>query len=416
VSCTSSSFGAALGAALAFAAVSFSSGTARAVGNEACAPDWTTSVYARAKPSVVRIAVSQAEGGTGFFFADACHVATAFHVVDSGRPIRIGLADGSTFSADVVANDAAHDLAILRLATCAKDVVPLRTATSLAIGAPVMVVGNPFVATLEPTGQRDIEGPYHGLLAWSASMGIVSAQSDLYVQTDATMSPGNSGGPLVDCHGDVVGVVDRLMAPGVGFAVAREWLDALAKRALSTPTPFGGTSRFTASLALQVDVRSSDAYQGFSISDGFVFHDSWLFALRIGALPWGGPNTSTGTSTTPTFTTGASRFGIHALVGPRFLLFPFSSFVSYLQIGAGGGFAGDQVTVTQLSIAPPQPPGGGATLQSTTSTVSQSRWEPLAMIGLFAGSKGNLELSYTYRVDVDRIASSTSQITLGLWL
>jgi hypothetical protein len=208
-----------------------------------------------------------------------------------------------------------------------------------------------------------------------------------------------------------VGVVDRLMAPGVGFAVARGWLDTLGKRALSAPTPFGGSTRFTASIALQVDVRSSDAYQGFSISDGVVFHDRWLFAIRIGALPWGGPSSSDGTSTPPTFTTGASRFGIHALVGPRFLLFPFSSFVSYLQIAAGGGFSGDQVTVTQLSIAP----GGGA-IQSATSTVHESRWEPMAMIGLFAGSKGNLELSYTYRVDVDRIASSTSQITLGLWL
>jgi S1-C subfamily serine protease len=411
VICTREPSPAVLAAALAFAVVTVPSRSARAVGNEPCAPDWTTSVYARAKPSVVRIAVSPAEGATGFFFSDACHIATAFHVVDSGRPIRIGLDDGSTLSADVVATDPVHDLAILRLATCPKDVAPLRTSVSVAIGAPVMVVGNPFVATLEPTGQRDIEGPYHGLLAWSASMGIVSAQSDLYVQTDATMSPGNSGGPLLDCRGDVVGVVDRLLAPGVGFAVAREWLDALAKRALTAPTPYSGTFRFTASLALQVDVRSSDAYQGFSISDGVVLHDRWLFALRIGALPWGGPNSSTGTSTTPTFYTGASRFGIHALLGPRFLLFPFSSFVSYLQIAAGGGFSGDQVTLTQLSIAP----GGGA-IQSTTSTANSSRWEPLAMIGLFAGSKGNLELSYTYRVDVYRIASSTSQIAIGLWL
>jgi S1-C subfamily serine protease len=401
---------AALCAALVFS-IALPLPTAAAAAEAACPTDWTTTTYARVKPSVVRIAVSPAEGGTGFFFVDACHVATALHVVDSGRPIRIARDDGSTLSADVVATDREHDLAVLRLATCPRDAVPLKTAAAIATGAPVIVVGNPFVATLEPTGQQDIPGFLHGLLAWSVTTGIVSAQSDLYVQTDATMSPGNSGGPLLDCHGDVVGVVDRTMAPGVGFAVARAWLDALGKRALEAPTSFGGGVRFTVSLAAQVDVRSSDGYQGFSLSEGAVIHDRWLAALRIAYLPWGGPDASTGTVTNPTYSTGAYRFGIHALFGPRFLLFPFSSFVSYLQIAAGGGFAGDQVKLTQLSLAP----GGGA-IQSTASTSMDSRWEPLAMIGIFAGSKGNLELSYTYRVDVDRIASSTSQLTLGLWL
>jgi S1-C subfamily serine protease len=408
VTCTLERGAAVLAAALS---VSAASRVASAAGNEGCATDWTTAVYARAKPSVVRIAVSSAEGGTGFFFADACHIATALHVVDNGRPVRIALDDGSTLPAEVVATDSEHDLAVLRIATCPKDVAPLRTASTVATGAPVMVLGHPFVATLEPTGEHDIPGLFHGLLAWSASTGVVSTQSDLYVQTDATMSPGNSGGPLLDCHGDVVGVVDRTMAPGVGFAVARAWLDALAQRALSAPTAYGGRTRFTASLAAQIELRSSDGYQGFSIGEGVVIHDRWLAALRIAFLPWGGPNASTGTVTNPTYSTGASRFGIHALFGPRFLLFPFSSFVTYLQVAAGGGMAGDQVTLTQLSLAP----GGGA-IQSTTSTSHETRWEPLVMIGLFAGSNGNVELSYTYRVDVERVLSSTSQLSIGLWL
>jgi hypothetical protein len=69
------------------------------------------------------------------------------------------------------------------------------------------------------------------------------------------------------------------------------------------------------------------------------------------------------------------------------------------------------MSLTELGLAP-----GGSGITSTSSNGHASRWEPLGMIGLFVGSKGSLELSYSLRVDVERFASSTSELMIGLWL
>jgi hypothetical protein len=391
-------------ARLAVVAALLGPGIARADDDKACAGDWTTTVYARAKPSVVRIQSSNAEFGTGFFFGDACHVATALHVVDDGRGLRVTLSDGRVLAAEVVGTDSAHDLALLTVSPCARDSAPLRAASPPEVGSPVMAVGHPFAMFASSPGL------FHGLLEWSASTGIVSARGEDFVQTDAAVNPGNSGGPLLDCHGDVVGVADRLLAPGVGFAVSSAWLGPLTQRALAAPRVYSGSVRFTAALGLQFDIRSSDSYQGLSLSGALIIRDRWMLGLRVAYLPWGGPDSAGGTTLNPRFVESASRALIDGAFGPRFLLFPFSPAVMYLQIAAGGGAVRDDVSLTALGLAP-----GNAGITSTVSSAGGSRWEPLGMIGLFTGSKGNLELSYTLRVDVERVASSTSQIAIGLW-
>jgi hypothetical protein len=385
--------------------VLLAAGVARADAGDACATDWAATVYARVKPSVVRIESSNAEFGTGFFFGDACHVATALHVVGSGRRLRLALADGRVLAGQVVGTDSAHDLALLAVIPCTPDAAPLRAASPPEVGSPVMAVGNPFAMF------QTSQGPMRGLLEWSASTGIVSARSEDFVQTDAAVNPGNSGGPLLDCHGDLVGIADRLLAPGVGFAVSSGRLVPLAEHALSIPVAYAGDIRLTASIGLQFDIRSSDSYQGLSLSDAIIIHDRWMLGLRIGWLPWGGPDSAGGTTLNPRFVDSASRVVIDGVFGPRFLLFPFSPAVMYLQIAAGGGYATETMSLTELGLAP-----GGSGITSTSSNGHASRWEPLGMIGLFVGSKGSLELSYSLRVDVERFASSTSELMIGLWL
>ena len=373
-----------------------------------CATDWTGAVYGQVRPAVVRIVASNAETGTGFFFQDACHVATALHVVEAGRSLRIVLASGAVLAGEVVAVDSQHDLALVAASPCAPGVVPLRVAAPPAIGAPVMAVGNPFVVP------RDDPGPFHGLLAWSATTGIVSQRNDNFVQSDAATNPGNSGGPLVDCHGDVVGIVDRGGAPGIGFSVASAWLTALAEKAATTPRRYYGTTRFTASIGLQFDVSSVDSLQGFRLGDALLFYDRFFAGINLFYLPWGGPHGTDGVIQNPSFSSGFSRVGIDASLGPRFLLFPYSPFVMYLQIAVGGGWTTEKQSSYQLTVS--MPPMGTAAIVATPSDSWTDRWEPLASIALFTGSKGTVELSYTYRFDTERIRSSTSQLVVGIWL
>src|SRR5215472_2616371 len=146
-----------------------------------CDPDWVVEVYRRVKPSIVRIERPDGALGTGFFFSDAQHVATALHVVDLGRGVFVHLADGRAVQASVVAVDTDHDLAILVLEGGAVDVTPLAPAPAPEVGSPTLAVGNPF-GTAASRG-KELEG----LLNWSATVGIVSARSDTYVQTDAAV-------------------------------------------------------------------------------------------------------------------------------------------------------------------------------------------------------------------------------------
>jgi hypothetical protein len=240
----------------------------------------------------------------------------------------------------------------------------------------------------------------------------VASAPEARLQTDAATNPGSSGGPLVDCHGDVVGIVDRGGAPGIGFSVASAWLTPLAQKAVTAPRGYRGGTRFTTSLAFQFDVRSTDSLQGVALSDGFIIVDRWWAGLRLFYLPWGGPQGTEGVVQNPSFSTSAARLGIDASFGPRFMLFPYSPFVMYLQIAAGGGWVTEKESSYQLSIATN---GANQSIVATPSTTWASRWEPLASIGLFGGTKGTLELSYTYRFDTERLKSSTSQLVVGVW-
>ena len=259
-------------------AVSVAARVVRGDGGGPCEADWAAAVYAQARPSVVRVIASNAEAGTGFFFVDECHVATALHVVSTGRPLRIELVDGTILAGEVVGVDRIHDLALLSTTPCAKAVAPLRMGATPAIGSPVMALGNPLAAaTVDP-------GPFHGLLVWSATTGVVSQRNDFFVQTDAAANPGNSGGPLLDCHGDVVGVLDRLLAPGVGFAVAGGWLTPLAQSAIPAPRSYAGDVRLSSSLALQLISARATPSRG------------WLSATRSSSTMPGGRTFASSTS------------------------------------------------------------------------------------------------------------------------
>jgi putative serine protease PepD len=159
--------------------------------------------------------------GTGFVVDGKGHIVTAAHVVEGASSISVKFQDGTTRTAKVLGTDEATDVAVLSVDPSGLSLHPLAlgSSASLAIGDQVAAIGDPF------TYQRSLStGVVSGLdRTISAPNGFTVAHA---IQTDAALNPGNSGGPVLDAGGRVIGIVDQIAtngtsqtSSGVGFAV-----------------------------------------------------------------------------------------------------------------------------------------------------------------------------------------------------
>jgi serine protease Do len=152
--------------------------------------------------------------GSGFVINTDGHLITNNHVVDGATEVRVKLSDGRELPARVVGRDPRTDLALLKVEATGLTAIPLGDSTALAVGEPVMAIGNPFgleqtvtTGIVSATGRVIGEGPY-----------------DDFIQTDASINPGNSGGPLINARGQVVGINTAILSQsggsvGIGFAI-----------------------------------------------------------------------------------------------------------------------------------------------------------------------------------------------------
>jgi S1-C subfamily serine protease len=184
-------------------------------------------VYRRNIPSVVNVTsramsfdffygmVPQEGQGSGFVIDKEGHILTNYHVIADARQVEVTMHNRKKYKATVVGTDPAHDLAVIQIK--APDLVPsvLGDSRNLQVGQKVYAIGNPFG------------------LAGTMTRGIVSsirpvrepngATIDEAIQTDAAINPGNSGGPLMNWHGEVIGINTMILSSvgqnsGVGFA------------------------------------------------------------------------------------------------------------------------------------------------------------------------------------------------------
>jgi S1-C subfamily serine protease len=171
-------------------------------------------------PSVVRIEVTAADEqatASGVIIDTLGNVVTSSHVLDGARPVGIGivLVDGRRLDAEIVGRDAASDVAVVRIGAPPADLSAARFGDSdrSEIGEWVLAVGSPL--GLEQTITA-------GIISGQAHLGGAAGRSgDSYLQTDAKVNPGNSGGPLVNLEGEVVGLSALISAgPGGSYGYA----------------------------------------------------------------------------------------------------------------------------------------------------------------------------------------------------
>ena len=153
--------------------------------------------------------------GSGVIVRADGYILTNHHVIDGAEQVTVELTDGRSFKADVVGSDAPSDLAVLKIAGASNlHTLPLGNSDAVAVGDVVLAVGNPL-----GVGQ-------------TVTMGIVSAKGratggtnfEDFIQTDAPINQGNSGGPLVNTDGELVGINSQILSPsggniGIGFSI-----------------------------------------------------------------------------------------------------------------------------------------------------------------------------------------------------
>ncbi len=170
------------------------------------------------QPSVVAVLTDEGEG-SGVVYAEDGRVVTNNHVVDGADDVRVAFVDGERVDAEVEATDPRSDLAVLRVDRDDLPAAPFARELP-AVGELAVAMGNPL--GFENSVTAGIISAIHRAIPGSASRS--PALVDL-VQTDAAISPGNSGGALVDARGEVVGINVAYIPPGdtgavsIGFAI-----------------------------------------------------------------------------------------------------------------------------------------------------------------------------------------------------
>ena len=166
------------------------------------------------------------------------YILTNNHVVDGADQVKVELTDGRTFTAKVVGTDAPSDLAVLKIDGTNLQTLPLGDSDKVRVGDVVLAVGNPL-----GVGQTVTMGI---VSAKGRATGVGDGSYEDFIQTDAPINQGNSGGALVNTQGELVGINSQILSPsggniGIGFAIpanmAQNVMTQLIEHGTGAPRP-----------------------------------------------------------------------------------------------------------------------------------------------------------------------------------
>ena len=204
------------------------------------------SIAKQSKPAIVGVSVERwSEGnrfqqeGSGFIFRKNGYILTNYHVVRDAATIRVQLLDGNQFEAKLTGTDPNTDIAVLKID--AKEELPilqLADSEQVQVGQFAIAIGNPFrlnhtVTTGIVSGKERIILPERGLIRYQD-----------FIQTDAWINTGNSGGPLLNIHGEVIGINALIRRPddtpatsavraGAGFAIPSNLVEKIGTQLIA---------------------------------------------------------------------------------------------------------------------------------------------------------------------------------------
>ena len=220
-------------------------------------------VYRRVNPSVVTV-MSLTDGGyyvgTGVIFTEDGYILTNHHVLQGGADCIVALEDDSRYPALYVAGDEEHDLAVLKIDGIGLPAAEFGDSDLLQVGDPAYAIGNPLGVELRGTLTE-------GIISAISRDVMVEGKSMTLLQTDAALNSGNSGGPLINQYGQVVGINVVKMSTarygstsveGLGFAIPTSILERVVNDLLTygevQPEPLLGISVYNTATQLEGDL------------------------------------------------------------------------------------------------------------------------------------------------------------------
>ena len=189
--------------------------------------------------------------GSGFIWNDEGHIVTNNHVIAGAQRAHVTLYDGSSWSAWLVGQDEANDIAVLKIDAPTDKLrpIPISTSADLQIGQNVFAIGDPFGFSATLT-----TGVISGLDREFASGNNQTITG--VIQTDAAINPGNSGGPLLDSAGRLIGMNTAIVSPsgayaGIGFAIPVDTINETVTALIRGESPWMGIAMFSDSIVEQ---------------------------------------------------------------------------------------------------------------------------------------------------------------------